>query len=96
MKLFKDPYDVANNKDDAPIRMILSSFYMNKGVEGLPDGKSDCNKYCKNNCDKCKNNSLPYFEAYQEDGKAYSGEGFSRVHRDEEIIKAMQEWMEMK
>ena len=39
VKLFKDPYDVANNKDDAPIRMILSSFYMNKGVQGLPDGE---------------------------------------------------------
>ena len=93
VKLFKEPYDVVNNKEDAPIRMILSSFYMDKGVQGLPDGKSDCS-ICKNNCDKCKY-SLPYFAAYKEDGKAYSGEGFSRVHRDEEIIKAMQEWMEM-
>jgi alpha-amylase len=95
VKLFKDPYDVENNKDDAPIRMVLSSFYMGEGVAGLPDGKSDCEKYCKNNCDKCKKNSLEYFPAYVENGTAYSGEGFSRVHRDEEIIKAMQEWMEM-
>ena len=95
VKLFKDPYDVANNKDDAPIRMILSSFYMEKGVQGLPDGKSDCDKNCKNYCDRCKNNTMPYFPAYIEDGPAYSGEGFSRVHRDEAIIKAMQEWMQL-
>ena len=95
VKLFEDPYDVANNKDDAPIRMILSSFYMAKGVQGLPDGKSDCNTNCKNNCEQCKKNSIPYFPAYIENGKAYSGEGFSRVHRDEKIIEAMQKWMEL-
>ena len=73
--------------------MILSSFYMK--VAGLPDGKSDCEKTCKKNCDKCKDNSLPYFPAYIENGTAYSGEGFSRVHRDKEIIEAMQYWMEL-
>ena len=94
-KLFSDPYDVNDNKVDAPIRMILSSFYMKDGVAGLPDGKSDCEKNCKKNCDACKKYSLPHYEAYDKDGKSYSGEGFSRVHRDEEIIKAMQEWMKL-
>ena len=95
IKLFNEPYDVKDNKIDAPIRMILSSFYMKKGVAGLPDGKSDCEKNCKKNCDKCKEYSLPMYEAYKEDGESYSGEGFSRVHRDEEIIKAMQDWMKL-
>ena len=94
-KLFSEPYGVEDNKNDSPIRMILSSFYMNEGVAGLPDGKSDCEKNCIKNCDNCKKYSLPYFPGYLEDGKAYSGEGFSRVHRDEEIIKAMQDWMNL-
>ena len=94
--LFRNPYDVTDNRDDAPIRMILSSFYMKEGVQGLPDGKSDCEKVCVNNCEKCMKNSLPYFPAYVEDGKAYSGEGFTRVHRDKDIIEAMKYWMELK
>ena len=91
--LFTNPYNVENNKEDAPIRMILSSFYMKQGVQGLPDGKSDCEKTCINNCNECMKNSLPYYQAHIENGEAYSGEGFSRVHRDEEIIEAMQKWM---
>ena len=93
--LFNEPYDVNDNKVDAPIRMILSSFYMKEGVAGLPDGKSDCEKNCKKNCDACKNNTLPYSPGYIEDGPSYSGEGFSRVHRDKEIIEAMQNWMKL-
>ena len=99
VRLFENPYDVNNNAVDAPIRMILSSFYTlynGKRMEGLPDGLSDCNKSCKEDCDKCQENSLPEFEGYKEDGKAYSGEGFTRVHRDERIIAAMQKWMETK
>ena len=94
--LFENPYDVVNNAVDAPIRMILSSFYTRYDgllMEGLPDGLSDCSKSCKEDCDKCQGNSLPEFEGYKEDGKAYSGEGFTRVHRDERIIAAMQKWM---
>ena len=95
--LFENPYDVADNLKDAPIRMLLSSFYTTyNGVrlEGLPDGLSDCSKSCKDNCDKCKDKSLPEFLAYIKDGKSYSGEGFTRVHRDEKIIAAMQKWMQ--
>ena len=98
VKLFEEPFDVDDNKNDSPIRMILSSFYTKYNdltLEGLPDGLSDCTKSCKNNCDQCKDKSLPEFQAYKEDGKAYSGEGFTRVHRDEKIIEAMQKWMEL-
>ena len=79
--------------------MILSSFYNKKEngdiLVGLPDGNSDCTKSCIEDCDKCKEYSLPEFSAYEENGKAYSGEGFTRVHRDPEIIAAMQYWMEL-
>ena len=94
--LFEAPYGVENNKDEAPIRMVLSSFYNKQGdvtLVGLPDGLSDCNS-CKENCEQCKR-GIPKIEAYQEDGKAYSGEGFTRVHRDEQIIAAMQNWMNL-
>ena len=97
--LFQEPYGVVDNIEDAPIRMILSSFYTTyNGVrlEGLPDGLSDCSKSCKDNCDKCEAKSLPEFKAYIEDGPSYSGEGFTRVHRDPEIIIAMQKWLELK
>ena len=96
--LFEAPYDVEDNANDAPIRMVLSSFYiMYNGLKlkGLPDGLSDCEKSCKSDCDKCKQRSLPEFTAYIADGKAYSGEGFTRVHRDAKIIEAMQKWMQL-
>jgi alpha-amylase len=96
--LFEAPVGVKDNKNDAPIRMVLSSFYTKKGdirLEGLPDGLSDCTKSCKENCDECKDYSLPEYTAYEKDGKAYSGEGFTRVHRDEQIIAAMQNWMKL-
>ena len=96
--LFYKPYGVADNVNDSPIRIILSSFYTKyngKRLEGLPDGLSDCEKSCKDNCEKCKEFSLPEFPAYVKDGQAYSGEGFTRVHRDEVIIEAMQYWMNL-
>ena len=97
--MFENPYDVEDNANDAPIRMVLSSFYTRYNglrLEGLPDGLSDCTKSCKSDCDKCKDRSLPEFPAYIKDGKAYSGEGFTRVHRDTRIITAMQNWMQLK
>ena len=99
MKLFEAPYDIKDNINEAPIRMILSSFYTKYNglrLEGWPDGNSDCFKSCKSDCDKCKARSLPKFPAYIEDGTAYSGEGFTRVHRDPRIITAMQNWMQLK
>ena len=69
VRLFENPYDVNNNAVDAPIRMILSSFYTlynGKRMEGLPDGLSDCSKSCKEDCDKCQENSLPMVKHIQE------------------------------
>ena len=82
--------------------MVLSSFYTRYGVdnvrlEGLPDGLSDCKTVCQYDCDECRDKSLPKFVGYDPDGVAYpeSKEGFTRVHRDKEIISAMQKWMDL-
>ena len=76
--------------------MILSSFYLKDGdikLEGLPDGLSDCSSSiaCKEDCDKCR--SFPQIK-YDRYGVPYSGSGYTYVHKDEEIIKSMQNWME--
>ena len=97
--LFEAPYDVVDNVNDAPIRMILSSFYTRINdvrMEGLPDGLSDCKVICKYDCDKCEEHSLPEYPAHIEGNPAYSGKGYTRVHRDQVIINAMQKWMELK
>jgi alpha-amylase len=99
IKLFESPYGVMNNFVDAPIRMILSSFYIRNNdtrLEGLPDGLSDCMQNCDTNCQDCLNNTMPEMQGYMENGEAYSGSGFTRVHRDKQIIEAMQKWMEKK
>ena len=82
--------------------MVLSSFYTRYGVDnvrlvGLPDGLSDCQKVCQYDCDECRDKSLPEFVGYDPNGVAYTEEkeGFTRVHRDKEIIAAMQKWMEL-
>ncbi|KAH0788265.1 Alpha amylase, catalytic domain containing protein [Histomonas meleagridis] len=41
IRLFTDPYGGADNDNDYPIRMLLSSFYFQDGVQVIPDGKSD-------------------------------------------------------
>jgi len=97
IKLFEDPYgngDV-DNDNDYPIRMVLSSYYFTKDennqvISSPPDGYSDC-KLCKTTCDYCK--SREYAPAYVENAKAYEGTDYTRVHRDEQIIAAMHEWM---
>ena len=95
-ELFEEPYDVDDNTKDAPIRMILSSFYIKNGdlkLEGLPDGLSDCSRACKDNCDKCQERTFPEIK-YDKNGIAYSGSGYTYVHKDPKIIKAMQDWMD--
>ena len=88
--------------NDWKIKLLMSSYsFMNNGAAGFPDGKSDCSKctgeQCKNNCNK----SVPYQKAYDPNSSGYdtgdSGnwkEGsWTRVHRDQQIINAMRQWM---
>jgi len=95
VKLFENPNGAQDNDNDFPIRVVLSSFFWyNNGVQGIPDGKSDCS-LCKVNCDSCE--GVPYIAAYDPTSKGYdSGNGtYTRVHRDAEIIEAMQKWMKI-
>ena len=88
--LFENPEGATDNDNDYPIRMVLSSYYFENGVKAIPDGQSDCS-LCKTTCETCKSRS--YVKAYVEDGQAYSGFGYTRVHRDATIIAAMRKWM---
>jgi alpha-amylase len=93
--LFNNPYGSSDNKNDYPIRMVLSSYYFDSAVDNnhaIPDGKSDC-KLCTMNCDSCE--SVPLAKAYQADAKSYDGPVYTRVHRDADIIAAMRSWMEL-
>jgi alpha-amylase len=69
IKLFESPPGVKNNTNDWPIRLVLSSFYLEKGQEGVPDGKSDCS-LCKFDCESCIN-SVAYKTAYEPDACGY-------------------------
>ena len=42
VKLFESPNGANDNNNEYPIRLILSSFWWVDGVQGIPDGKSDC------------------------------------------------------
>ena len=90
VKLFQSPYEVENNKDDYPIRLILSSYYFKNNAMAIPDGQSDCTRATigKNDC-----RTVPYAKAYKEDAVAYAGSDYTRVHRDDAIIEAMRNWM---
>ncbi|KAK8899441.1 alpha-amylase [Tritrichomonas musculus] len=90
IRLFTNPNGAQNNNDDYPIRMVLSSYYFENGVKAIPDGKSDCS-LCKTTCNGCRSRS--YVKAYDPNGQAYSGSGYTRVHRDQQIINAMRSWM---
>ena len=93
VELFTSPPGAASNADDYPIRMVLSSFYWyGDGVQGIPDGLSDC-KLCTENCNGCK--TVPFTAAYSPASIGYDKTGYTRVHRDAAIIKAMQTWMEI-
>eukprot|EP00770_Monocercomonoides_exilis_P006776 MONOS_6742.1-p1 / transcript=MONOS_6742.1 / gene=MONOS_6742 / organism=Monocercomonoides_exilis_PA203 / gene_product=alpha amylase / transcript_product=alpha amylase / location=Mono_scaffold00218:31152-32927(+) / protein_length=592 / sequence_SO=supercontig / SO=protein_coding / is_pseudo=false len=91
-KLFLDPYEVRDNDNDWPIRMVLSSYYFDNGVASIPDGQSDC-RQCKVTCDGCKTKT--YTKAYNPNARPYSGKGYTYVHRDTEIIAAMRQWMHL-
>jgi alpha-amylase len=91
VKLFTSPNGAQDNDNDFPIRVVLSSFYWyGNGLQGIPDGKSDCS-LCTTNCDTCQ--SVPKTQAYDGTSKGYDMTGYTRVHRDQSIIQAMRKWM---
>eukprot|EP00770_Monocercomonoides_exilis_P008203 MONOS_8161.1-p1 / transcript=MONOS_8161.1 / gene=MONOS_8161 / organism=Monocercomonoides_exilis_PA203 / gene_product=alpha amylase / transcript_product=alpha amylase / location=Mono_scaffold00299:40497-42404(-) / protein_length=636 / sequence_SO=supercontig / SO=protein_coding / is_pseudo=false len=90
VKLFEDPYEINDNDNEYPIRMVLSSYYFDGRITSVPDGKSDC-RLCKVTCDGCR--TRRYARAYNPNAKAYEGTDYTRVHRDAAIINAMRKWM---
>ncbi|EAY23285.1 Alpha amylase, catalytic domain containing protein [Trichomonas vaginalis G3] len=92
LMLFNNPPGANNNKNDYPIRLILSSYYRNSnGAMGIPDGMSTCDK-CTVTCGGCRDR--PYIKAYNPSAQSYpGGTGYTYVHRDSQIIGAMQNWM---
>ncbi|GMH78693.1 hypothetical protein TL16_g07904 [Triparma laevis f. inornata] len=89
-KLFESPNGIEDEDADYPIRLVLSSFYFVDGVQGIPDGKSDCS-LCETECDTCTGVSLA--PAWVEESVGYDGTDYTRAHRDPEVIKSMQAWM---
>ena len=92
----------ANRDRDWKIKLLLSSYsFMNNGGRGFPDGKSDCSACTGEQCKKECTKSVPYQKAYDPNSTGYdSGDGsnwkegtYTRVHRDQQIINAMREWM---
>jgi alpha-amylase len=93
VELFSNPPGSNDNKNDYPIRTVLSSFYWGEGtIQGMPDGKSSCD-LCMINCDTCKD--MPYQKAHDPTSKGYDkGAGkYTRTHRDTTIVNAMRAWM---
>jgi alpha-amylase len=91
VKLFEAPNGASDNDHDYPIRVVLSSFYWSgNGVQGIPDGKSNC-ALCTVNCAGCE--SVPYIKAHDDTSQGYDTTGYTRVHRDGAIIAAMRKWM---
>jgi len=95
VELFTNPPGSTDNKNDYPIRSVLSSFYWGaNGVQGMPDGKSSCD-LCTVNCDTCK--SMGYQKAHDPTSKGYDkGDGkYTRAHRDAAVTAAIRKWMDI-
>ena len=93
VKLFEAPNGAQDNDNDFPIRVVLSSFWWggaNGQLQGIPDGKSNCN-LCTTNCDGCE--SVEKVNAFDDESKGYDAKGYTRVHRDSAIVNAMRKWM---
>ena len=89
-KLFESPNGLEDEDADYPIRLILSSFYFVDGVQGIPDGQSDCS-LCKSECDTCT--GVAKAAAFVDASNGYDEMDYTRSHRDAEVIKSMQTWM---
>ena len=93
IRLFDNPFDVFNNAEEWPIRIILSSYYLKNFSFGIPDGLSDCSQCKSHNCSiECKE-SAPYIDASMPNECAYEGDGYTKTHRDLKIINSMRRWM---
>jgi alpha-amylase len=91
-KLFNSPNGAADNNNDYPIRLVLSSYYWQNGSYGVPDGHSDCST-CTINCNGCK--TTTYSAAYDASSCGYDSV-YTRPHRDLDIVNAMRSWMHLK
>jgi len=91
VKLFTSPNGMEDKDEDYPIRLILSSFYFEDGVQGIPDGKSDCS-LCDTECDTCT--GVPLTPAYDDKSVGYD-DVYTRTHRDPDVVSAMQAWMQI-
>ena len=58
--------------------------------QGVPDGKSNC-ALCTTNCDGCV--STAAIDAHDPTSEGYDSTGYTRTHRDQGIIGAMQDWL---
>jgi len=88
---------------DNKIKFIFSSYSLINGANGFPDGKSDCSKCRTQACSSWCIKSVPYKKAYDPLSTGYdTGDshnwiegGYTRVHRDFDIVNAMRKWMKM-
>eukprot|EP00727_Mastigamoeba_balamuthi_P001792 m51a1_g1161 hypothetical protein (861) ;mRNA; r:330037-333715 len=94
VKLFSNPNGAADNDNDYPVRLVLSSFFWgdNGAGQGIPDGKSDCS-LCKYTCDGC--HGMPYTKASDPNSCGYDMTVYTRTHRDKAVVLAMRRWMKM-
>ena len=83
------------------IRFVFTSYSINYGSFGVPDGKSEIS-FCSSESCKESTVDLPYRRAFNPNSTGYDcGDGednwiigeYSRIHRDIDIVNAMREWM---
>ena len=85
--------------------LILSSYSFNNNADntfdiGIPDGLSDCKLSLVDGC----GSSMPKAQAYDEASKGYDAKDgsnwvnnvYTRVHRSEDIVTKMQQWLNNK
>eukprot|EP00002_Diphylleia_rotans_P004355 TRINITY_DN13185_c0_g1_i1.p1 TRINITY_DN13185_c0_g1~~TRINITY_DN13185_c0_g1_i1.p1 ORF type:complete len:639 (-),score=113.59 TRINITY_DN13185_c0_g1_i1:113-2029(-) len=91
VQLFTNPRGTGNNRDDFPIRNVLSSYYFaSNGAKAIPDGLSDCRLCQGSYCNSCK--TVEFSKAYDERACGYTSV-YTRVHRDLQIVNAMRSWV---
>lgn len=95
VQLFTNPAGSSDNDNDYPLRLVLSSFYFDTAQQpyGMPDGYSNCS-LCQVDCDTCTG-SMGVWPAHVPGAPGYSGNTYTRVHRDPAIINAMRGWMHL-